>query len=209
MLLDNIYKGYSDLPTFNFYEIIETANLNWFFKDYNGEDVEMEQDVREGFTQKMYDIYDERIEYLGDVKTEMYFKKLAEIDALQTKYQRVIILCSTIVQIPLKNKYFIQYVDELKEEGFKFGKPVTTIEEKGIYFDFLDSKLKGLKNKLNIKKAQNKEFLVDTNKKRADLVRDKIILNEIIPNQIIDLRVTPIKEWDALCKRASEKTKKG
>ena len=206
--MHSIYKGYRDLPTFNFYEIIETSNLNWFKKGYDGEEIELTPDETESYLKRFHQIYEDRIAYLGDVKTEQYFKKLAEVNSLETKIFRITNTCKVIVQIPLKNEWFVKFVDDLKEEGFKYGKPIETEDERLSYFKWLESKLKGERNKLNLKRILYKDILVkEKQQAKTDLVRDKVIIEEILAPKSIDLRIMPLQEWDVLCKRAEEKTK--
>lgn len=205
----SIYKGYNSLPVFNFYEIIRSNNLAWFIKGYDDDPIELTEKETISYTELFHKIYEESLAYLGNVKSEQHFKKLAEIDSLETKIVRVSNTCKIIANIPLTSKWFVKFVDDLKEEGFKYTKPITTEEEKLTYFKYLESRLKGERNKLNIKKIQYKDVLPNEKKKKKpiDLVKNKIILEEILAPKSIDLRTMPLKEWDALCKRADEKVK--
>lgn len=201
------YKGYRDLPVFNFYEILETNNLSWFKKNYDGEDDELSKEETEELIKRFHKIYEDRISYLGDANTEQYFRKLAEINSLEQKIYRVSNTCKIITQIPLKSKWFNKFIQDLKEEGIKFGKPIKTEEERLIYFKFLESKLRGERNRLKVKKIQYKDILEPKKKVKIDLVKDKVIIEEILAPKSINLRTTPLQEWDVICKRAEQKSK--
>lgn len=201
------YKGYRDIPVFNFYEILETNNLSWFKKDYDGEDDELSNEEISNLTDRFHNIYEDRIAYLGDANTEQHFRKLAEINSLEQKIYRISNTCKIITQIPFKSEWFDKFVQDLKDEGFKFGKPVKTEEDKVRYFKFLEQKIKGERNRLKLKKLQNKDILSPEKKVKIDLVRDKVIIEEILSPKSINLRTTPLQEWDVLCKRAEQKSK--
>ncbi|MCB0743509.1 MAG: hypothetical protein KDC67_06370 [Ignavibacteriae bacterium] len=211
MKIQNTYKGYDDLPTHNFYEIASKGDLGWFFKDYDGDGKEIEQETKEILAKRFHSIYDERIAYTGNVNTEHYFKVANDIIKLENKLMRIENALMCFETMSIKSEFFQQYVDYFKEEGIMSGE-VKTEKEKESYITTIKNKKSGFRNKLKLLKFNNKDILdafKDKSEKEVDILRLKILLEESLDLKYrLDLKTIPIKEFDALHKRAEQKRKK-
>ncbi len=207
--MKNTYLGYDDIAVKNFYKISETSDFNWFFKDFEGVNGKTLKDKQiETLGARFKQIFLDRIEYLDDHKTKEYYRKLIEVENVKMKLYRLQNTYNTIKDIPLKSEYFEQFVQDLKAEGLKFGKPVKTEEERTIYLKLMSSKVKGYKTKLSALKLEYKDVLEPKEaSKKFDLTREMIILQEVLPEQRINISKDPLKLWDGYVKRAGEKAK--
>jgi len=207
--MKNTYLGYEDIIVRNFYKISETGDLRWFYKDYEGIDrEELKDSENEELAGRFKQIFIDRIDYLDDYKTKEYYRKLIEVENVRMKLYRVQNTFNTMKDIPLENEYFEQFVQDLKAEGFKFGKPVTTEDERIVYLKLMSSKIKGYKTKLSALKLEYKSDLEPKeNVKKFDLMREMIILQEVLPEQRINIGKDPLKLWDGYVRRAGEKAK--
>ena len=208
-MIKNTFLGYEDITVKNFYKISETSDLRWFYKDYEGIDrKELKDSENEELAGRFKQIFIDRIDYLDDYKTKEYYRKLIEVTNAKMKLYRMANTLKLINEITLKSEYFEQFVQDLKEEGLKYGKPVTTEEERTIYLKLMDSKVKGFKTKLAALKLEYKDVLEPKEAaKKFDLMREMIILQEILPEQRINVGKDPLKLWDGYKLRAEEKAK--
>ncbi len=208
--MKNTYLGYEDIIVRNFYKISETGDLRWFYKDYegiDGKELKDAQTVELGARFKQ--IFLDRIDYLDDYKTKEYYRKLIEVQNAKMKLYRLLNTLKLVKEIPLKNEYFQKFVQDLKEEGLKFGKPVKTNKDREIYLKLMESKVKGFKTKVSALKLEYKDVLEpEEASKKFDLTNEMIILQEVLPEQRININKDPLKLWDAYAKRAKEKVKK-
>jgi len=208
--MKNTYLGYEDIIVRNFYKISETGDLRWFYKDYegiDGKELKDAQTVELGARFKQ--IFLDRIDYLDDYKTKEYYRKLIEVQNAKMKLYRLLNTLKLVKEIPLKNEYFQKFVQDLKEEGLKFGKPVKTEDDRGVYLKLMESKVKGFKTKVSALKLEYKDVLEpEEASKKFDLTNEMIILQEVLPEQRININKDPLKLWDAYAKRAKEKVKK-
>lgn len=202
------YLGYDSIPVYNFYKISETTDFRWFYKRYDGFNIkELEDAVLLDLAIRFKQIFVDRIEYLDDIKTKEYYRKLIEVSNTEMKYTRMQNTLNTLKEIPFKSEYFIKYVEDLKEDGLKFGEPVIESQQE-VYLKLMQSKVKGFKTKLGALKLEYKDVLEPKKEKvKQDLIKEKIVLKEVLPEQDIDIHKTTLKEWDALVKRAGEKAK--
>ena len=207
--MTNTYLGYEDITVKHFYKISETSDLRWFYKDYQGgESKELKDSDAKELAERFKKIFVDRIEYLDDYKTKEYYRKLIEVTNAKMKLYRITNTLKLINEIPLKSEYFDQFVQDLKEEGLKYGKPVTTEEDRIIYLNLIDVKIKGFKTKLSALKLEYKDILEPKQAaKKFDLMAEMIILQEILPEQRINVNKTPLKLWDGYKKRAEDKSK--
>jgi len=207
--MTNTYLGYEDIAVKNFYKISETSDFNWFFKGFEGVDGKtLSEKENETLAARYKQIFLDRIEYLDDHKTKEYYRKLIEVENVRMKLYRISNTFNVMKDIPLKNEYFEQFVQDLKAEGFKFGKPVTTEDERIVYLKLMSSKIKGYKTKLSALKLEYKSDLEPKeNVKKFDLMREMIILQEVLPEQRINIGKDPLKLWDGYVRRAGEKAK--
>jgi len=208
--MKNTYLGYEDIIVRNFYKISETGDLRWFYKDYegiDGKELKDAQTVELGARFKQ--IFLDRIDYLDDYKTKEYYRKLIEVQNAKMKLYRLLNTLKLVKEIPLKNEYFQKFVQDLKEEGLKFGKPVKTEDDRTVYLKLMESKVKGFKTKVSALKLEYKDVLEpEEASKKFDLTNEMIILQEVLPEQRININKDPLKLWDAYAKRAKEKVKK-
>ena len=202
------YLGYDTIPVYNFYKISESNDFRWFYKKYDGHNIEeLKDEALLLLAERFKQIFLDRIEYLDDVKTKEYYRKLIEVNNLEMKCYRLQNTFNTIKDIPFENEYFFKFVDDLKEEGLKFGKIVIESQHEA-YLKLMESKIKGWNTKLKALKIEYKDILnPEKSKHTFDLVKEKIILKEVLPEQDINTKITVLKEWDALVKRAGEKAK--
>lgn len=206
--MTNTYLGYEDIVTRNFYKISETSDLRWFYKDFDGsEGKELKDEQTVELAARFKQIFLDRIDYLDDYKTKEYYRKLIEVENMRMKLYRVSNTFNLLKDIPFKNEYFQKFVQDLKEEGFKFGKDVKR-NEKTVYLKLMQSRVKGFKTKLSALKLEYKDILEPKEAgKKLDLTREMIILQEVLPEQRIDINKDPLKLWDGYVKRAGEKAK--
>ena len=70
------YEGFEDIPVYNFYKIAETSDMRWFYKDFRGDkSIKETQD----FVSRYKAVYDARISYTNDVKSQEYYRKLPPV----------------------------------------------------------------------------------------------------------------------------------
>ena len=205
--MTDTYLGYDDIAVKNFYKISETSDFNWFYKDFqgvDGKDFEDKESIK--FAERFKQIFLDRIEYLDDHKTREYYRKLTEVGNLEMKVYRIGNTLHTLKDIPLKNEYFQKFVDDLKQDGLKFGKPVKFKKDRIVYLKLMDSIVKGIRTKLSALKLEYKDILEPKEaSKKFDLTREMIILQEVLPEQRINVNTDPLKLWDGYVKRAGEK----
>lgn len=206
--MKNTFLGYEDIIVRNFYKISETSDFRYFFKDFDGvNNKELTNKENLTFADRFKQIFLDRIEYLDDYKTKEYYRKLNEVEILKMKVYRISQTVKTISEIPLKNKYFEKFVQDLKEEGLKFGKPIKTEAERIVYLKLMASKIKGFNTKLSALKLEYKDIFKPKKEQKQDLVKEMIVLQEIHPNQRIDINKMTLQHWDGLVKLAQEKNK--
>ena len=205
--MTDTYLGYDDIAVKNFYKISETSDFNWFYKDFqgvDGKDFEDKESIK--FAERFKQIFLDRIEYLDDHKTREYYRKLTEVGNLEMKVYRIGNTLHTLKDIPLKNEYFQKFVEDLKQDGLKFGKPVKFKKDRIVYLKLMDSIVKGIRTKLSALKLEYKDILEPKEaSKKFDLTREMIILQEVLPEQRINVNTDPLKLWDGYVKRAGEK----
>jgi hypothetical protein len=72
----------------------------------------------------------------------------------------------------------------------------------------MSSKIKGFKTKLSALKLEYKSDLDPKESvKKMDLMREMTVLQEILPEQRININKDPLKLWDNYVRRAGEKAK--
>ena len=205
--MTDTYLGYEDIAVKNFYKISETSDFNWFYKDFQGVDgKEFTDKENVTYAERFKQIFLDRIEYLDDYKTKEYYRKLIEVGNLEMKVYRLGNTLHTLKGIPFKNEYFKKFVDDIKKDGLKYRKKLRFKKDGVEYLKYMDSALKGVKTKLSALKLEYKDVLeLKKETKKFDLNREMIILQEVLPEQRINVNTDPLKLWDGYVKRAGEK----
>lgn len=201
-----LYRGFSDLPIYNFYEILKTHNMCFFFKDYlDGDDIVIEHKDEMMLIDRFKKVFQDRLDYSGDIKAIESQRKIKEVQREEAKLYRMKNTFNTLIEIPFANKFFNLFVEDLKKDGVKFKKELTP-KTKLAFFDFVIKKIKFQGNKIKTLKVEYKDELEvkESNGEEFDLMKEKIILDEI-SNKDIDIYSCPVKEWTALVLRAKEK----
>lgn len=70
------YKSIDFLPVFNYFKAIETENINWIRKDYEGEEIEVSQDVYNAWKNIELEVITEMLKDEGYKKALKAKKKL-------------------------------------------------------------------------------------------------------------------------------------
>ena len=208
-----VYLSFEDLPVFNFYKIVETTDMRWFYSSFRRDkSLKISKEEEAGLGLRYKEIYEDRVKYTNDIKTAEYYRKLNEISDLETKLFRLTSSFNVIVELPLESVLFEEYVVYFNEdEGYKFTKEIKTIKDREDYLKWLKSKIKGFKTKTNVKKANYADILkpkeITTTTAKFDVIKEKIVLQESLGGISIDVYTCPLIEWCAMLMRAEEKSK--
>ena len=206
-----IYLSFEDLPVYNFYKIVETSDMRWFYEKFRSDkDFILSDDELLELATRYTDIYDERVKYTNDTKSLEYYRKLNEMSDLESKLFRITSAFDVLIDIKVDSKLFSEYVTYFKEdEGFVYSKEIKDEETALEYIKWLGVKIKGFKTKVNVKKSNYADILkpADINSKNAnfDIVKEKILLQESLSIKI-DIYKCPLIEWCAMIMRAEEKS---
>jgi|NorSeaMetagenome_1021524.scaffolds.fasta_scaffold00484_19 hypothetical protein len=206
-----IYLSFEDLPVYNFYKIVETSDMRWFYEKFRSDkDFILSDDELLELATRYTDIYDERVKYTNDTKSLEYYRKLNEMSDLESKLFRITSAFDVLIDIKVDSKLFSEYVTYFKEdEGFVYSKEIKDEETALEYIKWLGVKIKGFKTKVNVKKSNYADILkpADINSKNAnfDIVKEKILLQESLAISI-DIYTCPLIEWCAMIIRAEEKS---
>jgi hypothetical protein len=204
------YRGFEDLPVYNFYQIISERDFRYFYKGYlKGNSLEISEDEELELVDRFQKVFDERVEYTNDTKTREYYRKLAEISDLEMKLFRIQNTFNVLIDIEFESEYFDKFVKDFEEEGYKYTTEIISKIEVPFYFKWLKGKIRGFRTKVKVKKSQYKDILTPPTREtgvKFDLMKEKILLEEIL-NRSININKCSIKEWSALVIRASEKAK--
>jgi len=206
------YLGFEDIPVFNFYKIVETSDVRWFYKKFRfDKDITAEGEVKSELLERYKEVYNDRVKYTNDIKTGEYYRKLNELSDLETKLFRITSSFDVLVEINFDNELFNEYVEYFSEdEGYVFVKKITSKEIRLEYLVWLRKRIKGFKTKTAVKKANYADILkpAEINSKNAkfDPIKEKILLQESL-GVTIDIYKCPLIEWCAMIIRAEEKSK--
>ena len=211
MSKNKTYLNFEDLPVYNFYKIVETSDMRWFYKKFRSEkDIVISEDEVFELANRYKDIYDERVKYTNDVKSLEYYRKLNELSDLETKLFRITSAFDVLIDMKVDSSLFFEYVTYFNEdEGFIYSKEIEDEETALNYIEWLRIKIKGFRTKVSVKKSNYADILkpADINSKNAnfDIVKEKILLQESLVLSI-DIYTCPLIEWCAMIMRAEEKS---
>ena len=211
MSKNKIYLNFEDLPVYNFYKIVETSDMRWFYEKFRSDkDFTLSDDELLELAIRYKDIYDERIKYTNDTKSSEYYRKLNEMSDLETKLFRITSAFDILIDIKVDSDLFSEYVIYFNEdEGFAYSKEVKDEETALEYIEWLRRKIKGFRTKVKVTKSNYADILkpADINSKNAnfDIVKEKILLQESLVLSI-DIYTCPLIEWCAMIIRSEEKS---
>ncbi len=208
---NKIYLNFEDLPVYNFYKIVETSDMRWFYEKFRSDKdfIIPEKEVGELAT-RYKEIYDERIKYTNDTKSLEYYRKLNEMSDLETKLFRITSAFDILIDMKVDSDLFSEYVIYFNEdEGFVYSKEIENKETALEYIEWLRREIKGFRTRVKVKKSNYADILkpADINSKNAnfDIVKEKILLQESLVLSI-DIYTCPLIEWCAMIMRAEEKS---
>lgn len=203
------YLGFEDIPVFNFYKIAETTDVRWFYKNFRSDrSIKISVDESLELLDRYKETYDERVKYTNDVKSIEYYRKLTEVSDLETKLFRMTSGFNVLVDMPFDHKLFSKYLEYFGQEGYVYKDEIIDEKSKSDCLKWLQTKIKGFKTKVNVKKANYADVLkpkeVTTENAKFDVVREKILLQESL-GVTINIYKCPLIEWCAMLVRAEEK----
>lgn len=193
----NYYQRYDDIPVYNFYAVLENGDIRNMLYNFNDE-IDNEQLLVDVF----HKIYEDRIDYLDDNGIKIQYQIKGRLNSMEMQLVRLSNDYGVLKNLAYGSKYWLLFAQEVVEEGITIKS-----ENKSDYLHKLDKQIKGFKNKIKAFKIQNKEYLVDKDGTPIDLIKEKLLLKEVLPNQEINIKKTSLKEWDALHKLARERIK--
>ena len=205
------YLGFEDIPVYNFYKIVETSDMRWFYRDFRTErNIKVSDDDLKKLIDRYKLVYDDRVKYTNDVKSLEYYRKLNEISDLETKLYRITSAFDVLIDIKVDSNLFSEYVTYFKEdEGFSYSQEIKDDKTAVLYVDWLRNRIKGFETRVAVKKSNYSDVLkpVDINSKNAnfDIIKEKILLQESLL-VTIDVYTCPLIEWCAMVLRAEQKS---
>ena len=211
MSKNKIYLNFEDLPVYNFYKIVETSDMRWFYEKFRSDkDFTLSEDELLKLATRYKNIYDERIKYTNDTKSLEYYRKLNELSDLETKLFRITSAFDILIDMKVDSDLFSEYVIYFNEdEGFVYSKEIENKETALEYIEWLRRKIKGFRTRVKVKKSNYADILkpADINSKNAnfDIVKEKILLQESLVLSI-DIYTCPLIEWCAMIIRSEEKS---
>ena len=211
MSKNKIYLSFEDLPVYNFYKIVETSDMRWFYEKFRSDkDFTLSEDELLKLATRYKNIYDERIKYTNDTKSLEYYRKLNELSDLETKLFRITSAFDILIDMKVDSDLFSEYVIYFNEdEGFVYSKEIENKETALEYIEWLRREIKGFRTRVKVKKSNYADILkpADINSKNAnfDIVKEKILLQESLVLSI-DIYTCPLIEWCAMIMRAEEKS---
>ena len=191
------FRSCKTLPIYNFYEILNTGNLNWLVKGFDEDSDEQELDFN--FLVKLWEkIHSEYVDILGDSSETKDYLTIAQINEMEAE---VVVVESLIDLIKIKRSKRI--IKEINAWGY-FGDDI----EKTV------DKLKVLRFKISIFKSKNKKLLNPEEKKDKeedrvyDLFKDIIAVEKAFGDGYrIDPHKTVLSKWGRLILEAQRKNK--
>lgn len=211
MSKNKIYLSFEDLPVYNFYKIVETSDMRWFYEKFRSDkDFTLSEDELLKLSTRYKNIYDERIKYTNDTKSLEYYRKLNEMSDLETKLFRITSAFDILIDMKVDSNLFSEYVIYFNEdEGFVYSKEIDNKETALEYIEWLRREIKGFRTRVKVKKSNYADILkpADINSKNAnfDIVKEKILLQESLVLSI-DIYTCPLIEWCAMIIRSEEKS---
>lgn len=187
------HKSIRTLPIYNFYEILNTGNLEFLYKDEIGdEDLEPTWDA----------IYNEYCK-VAEVDNRN-FKQKAKVNALKVKFVRVELL------LKLCKDDFIEVRKSAKDALRDFNFIFRTDQPFDKEYDRLHSQLRSLETKIKIEedklpKEDKKE--AKNLKKQLNAMKESIVLMDFFPKADLDIYTIPVEKWIALNNHAKEISK--
>jgi hypothetical protein len=208
---DKIYLSFEDLPVYNFYKIVETSDMRWFYEKFRSDkDFILSDNEVIKLAIRYKGIYDERVKYTNDTKSAEYYRKLNEMSDLETKLFRITSSFDILIDMKFDCNLFQKYVTYLNEdEGFVYSKEIDNEETALDYMKWLSTKIKGFRTRVKVMKSNYADILkpADINSKNAnfDIVKEKILLQESLVLSI-NIYTCPLIEWCAMIIRSEEKS---
>jgi len=211
MIKDKTYLSFEDLPVYNFYKIVETSDMRWFYEKFRSDkDFTLSEDKLRELGDRYKNIYDERVKYTNDTKSLEYYRKLNELSDLETKLFRIASAFDILIDMKVDSNLFSEYVMYFNEdEGFVYSKEIDNKETALEYIEWLRREIKGFRTRVKVKKSNYADILkpANINSKNAnfDIVKEKILLQESLVISI-DIYTCPLIEWCAMIIRSEEKS---
>ena len=187
------YESYDTVPVWNFYKVLETEDVTYLLHNRT------DKANKEKLTEVFHEIYSDRVDYLDSNNIKLTYQVLSRLNNMEFQLECMINSLSVFAPLVYKSKGW-----EIIEDSWDFNIKAETKED---YLNKFNNKIKGLKSKIRAFKINNKEYLDNGDGQTVDLEREKILLNEVLPNQNINIRQTSLKEWDAVAKLARERLK--
>lgn len=170
------YKSCDTLPIYNFYKILNTKDLMWLVKGYEGDEGHDDEDKLIELWEK---IYEEYIDLLGEKAISKKAITLNQISKIELELRIV----SSLIQIYADKRY-----EEIGEQ----------IDAWGYYKDDIEKsikKLEGLKFRMNIMISKTKDD-DDEEEKKYDIYKDIVAVENILGNGLtIDPYKTVVSKW--------------
>ena len=211
MIKDKTYLSFEDLPVYNFYKIVETSDMRWFYEKFRSDkDFTLSEDKLRELGDRYKNIYDERVKYTNDTKSLEYYRKLNELSDLETKLFRIASAFDILIDMKVDSNLFSEYVMYFNEdEGFVYSKEIDNKETALEYIEWLRREIKGFRTRVKVKKSNYADILkpANINYKNANfgIVKEKILLQESLVISI-DIYTCPLIEWCAMIIRSEEKS---
>lgn len=212
MSLNKTYIGFEDIPVNNFYKIAETGDLRWFYKSFSEDRLLRLSEVDAvSLAERYKKVYDDRVKYTNDVKSNEYYRKLNEVSDLKAKLFRITSAFDVIIDLEPNSRMFLRYVEYFKEyEFFNYEKDLKSDDDFLDYIKWLNIKIKGFKTKVAITESNYSSVLkpnvIKPENDKFDIVKEKIILQECLGNVPINIHTCSLIEWCAMILRAEEKS---
>ena len=191
----DLYRSVDTIPVYYFFEIFKTKDFKYLIVGYESNKnievgVELELELQSIFKRILYDYSN-----LSDNnKIKIKFDKLIEIAILEDHYN----YCSEIIDLYRKHKVF-EILELLSEFNY-------TIREDNIVRDLNTAiiKLKGVKNKIKIRKIKFSKVYGDkSNGKESsvvDLDEQAVYLQMNLKTDYLDIRKIPLSRWVSMLK---------
>lgn len=180
------YKSCDTLPIYNFYKILNTKDLMWLVKGYEGDEGHDDEDKLIELWEKIYEEYKKVMGIDGDTKSQ---RTLAVISEMELE----LVTVSILLKISQTSKE--QWVkDELKAWKYDIPDPI--------------KKLEALKFKLDILKSKNQDLINPEEKEEnANNLYKDIAIVETSLGFRINPKETVVSQWAEyinICKKRSD-----
>lgn len=169
------YKSCDTLPIYNFYKILNTKDLKWLIKGYDGEEQQADEDK---LIELWENVYEEYIDLLGNKGIN---KKMVVVNQL-SKMEMEIRIVSSLIKIYSEHKY-----EEIGDQIDQWGYHKEDLE-KSI------KKLEALKFRMDILNSKNKDE--EAEEIKYDVYKDIVSIEATLGNNInIDPYTTVVSKF--------------